>query len=85
MPSKRKPEQPCALCGRVHENPSERLAHFLVGHGPLNTGATPRKRHRARAALPKIHRRLEEMGFDEVQAHRILAAVAEELRKMGAL
>ena len=82
--SKKKPET-CALCGRVHENASEKLVHFLVGHGPLITGATPRKRHRARAALPKIHRRLEEMGFDEVQAHRILAAVAEELRQMGAL
>ena len=74
----------CPLCGKGHEEAVQGLAHILVGHGPL-AGASPWKRGRARAALPRIHRRLEEAGFSEGQAHLILRLMAEEMRKLGAL
>ena len=73
---------PCPLCGRRHEG-VEAFAHILVAHGPLKSQKRPRAR--VRSALPRIHRRLEEQGYDEVQAHLIVRLVAEELRKAGAI
>lgn len=79
----KKPVSRCALCGVTWGKDDPRgLAHLLVAHGPL-VGASPRKRKRVRAALPAIHRRLEEAGFDEVQAHQVVRIMAEELRKAG--
>ncbi|HLB13220.1 MAG TPA: hypothetical protein VJO15_09705 [Dehalococcoidia bacterium] len=69
------------LCDADHEGVA-RLAHMLVGHGPL-PGASPRKRKRVKAFLPAIHSALERAGFGEVQAHQITRLVAEELRKAG--
>ena len=71
----------CELCDRKHEGVAK-LAHMLVGHGPLS-GANPRRRKRVKAVLPAIHSALERAGFGEVQAHQITRLVAEELRKAG--
>lgn len=71
----------CRLCGEEIEE-SKALGHLLVAHG-LPATDRKQKRKRARAALSQIHRRLEEMGFSESDAHRIVRAVGEELRKAG--
>ncbi len=68
----------CSLCGRPTD-----LSHFLVAHGPLLKGASKTKRTRVRNIMARFHRRLEEAGFDEVQAHNIVRILAEELRKAG--
>ena len=72
----------CRLCGELLEE-GQTLAHLLVAHGPLQDAGSGRRRKRIRAKLPQIHRRLEEMGFSESQAHLIVRAVAEELRQAG--
>ena len=74
--------KPCALCGARHEDPARALGHLLIAHGPLDA-ASPRKRKRVRAKLPELHRRLEEAGFSEAQAHIIIRLVGEEFRKVG--
>ena len=79
---KREGIKPCALCGARHDDPARALGHLLIAHGPLDA-ASPRKRKRVRAKLPLLHRRLEEAGFSEVQAHIIIRLVAEEFRKTG--
>jgi hypothetical protein len=56
--------------------------HKLVAHGPL-AGASPRKRRRVRALLPKFGNRLERAGFNEVDAHIIIRLLAEDLRNAG--
>jgi hypothetical protein len=67
----------CGLCGaRLDE--SSALAHMLVAHGPL-----ARRRHRRKDWQVRLHRRLEAMGFGEDQAHLIVRAVTEELRRLG--
>ena len=68
----------CSICGRPAD-----LGHILTAHGPLQKGATKTKRTRVRNIMAKFHRRLEEAGFDEVQAHNIVRILAEELRKAG--
>lgn len=73
-----KTPDPCPLCGGGNEGVAK-LAHMLVGHGPLN----PRKRKRVKAILPTIHSALERAGFGEVQAHQVTRLMAEELRKAG--
>lgn len=82
MPKKCKPELTCLLCGAEHESGVSCLVHMLVAHGPL-TAASPQKRRRVRARLPRLHRRLEEMGFGEADAHKVIQAVQEELRRTG--
>jgi hypothetical protein len=72
----------CALCGVRHQDAGSALVHKLVAHGPL-VGASPRKRKRVRALLPQFHRRLEAVGFGEVEAHIIIRLLAEELRNAG--
>lgn len=76
------PQEKCALCGARHQDAGSALVHKLVAHGPL-AGASPRKRKRVRALLPQLHRRLEEAGFGEVEAHIVIRLLAEELRKAG--
>ena len=56
---------------------------MLVAHGPLAAGVKPAKRKKVRAMLPQLHRRLEESGYNEIQAHNIITLLAEELRKAG--
>lgn len=82
MPKKRKPDSTCPLCRVEHESGVGCLVHILVAHGPL-AAASPQKRRRVKARLPRLHRRLEEMGFGEAEAHKILQAVQEELRRTG--
>ena len=74
----------CQLCGEILEE-GKALGHLLVAHGPLQDVSIGRKRKRARAKLPQVHRRLEEAGFSEAQAHLIVRVVSEELRKAGIL
>lgn len=68
----------CPICGRPQD-----IGHMLLAHGPLAKGAKIGKRKRVRAVLPRLHRRLEEAGYDEVQAHNIIGLLADELRKAG--
>lgn len=83
MATKAKKAPPCPMCGETQDNPVDRLAHMLMAHGPLANGVKPRKRKKMKAMLPQLHRRLEEAGFDEGQAHRIITLLAEELRTAG--
>lgn len=75
-------ELTCGLCGTKFEDEVKALAHKLVAHGPLGA-ASPQKRRRVRAKLPRLHRRLEQVGFGEAEAHLIVGVVAEEFRKEG--
>ncbi|MBI4294650.1 MAG: hypothetical protein HY669_00610 [Chloroflexi bacterium] len=72
----------CALCGKELQGIAA-VAHMLVAHGPPVPASRRKRRAKVVAMLPRLHRRLEEMGFAEEQAHRILRVVAEELRKLG--
>ncbi len=75
--AKKKRQTTCGLCGaRLDERSA--LAHMLVAHGPL-----ARRRHRRKDWQVRLHRRLEAMGFGEDQAHLIVRAVTEELRRLG--
>jgi len=79
----KKPKAPrCALCGDTLTSDLEALAHRLVAH-PAVEPSRRRKILRVRNALARIHRRLEEMGLDEVRAHQVVQALTEELRKAG--
>ncbi len=82
MPKQIKGVPPCALCGVQHQDAGSALVHKLVAHEPL-AGASPRNRKRVRALLPWFHSRLEQAGFDELQAHLAIQLLAEELRKAG--
>ena len=73
---------PCPTCGDTFEDASQALVHRLVAHPAVDPSRRKRVR-RARKALARIHRRLEAMGLDEVQAHQVTQALAEELRKAG--
>lgn len=77
----RKKKPTCAICGQKLD-PQTALVHFLVAHGPL-VQKDVRRRKRIRRRLPQLHRRLEERGFSEDQAHIIIQIVGEELRKVG--
>ena len=81
MTKKVKPT-PCPICGQTFEEPTQAFAHKLVAHPAVDPSRRKRVR-RARKALARIHRRLEELGLDEVQAHQMVQAIAEELRKAG--
>lgn len=85
MSSKAKSKtKPCPICKLPFpETDPSGLIHVLVAHGPLEKGETPHRRRRTRAAIPKIFRRLEALGYSEQQTHQIIQAVAEELRKIG--
>ena len=73
----------CRLCGAKLTG-IEAIGHMLVAHGPLAVSPSRKKRRtKTVAMLPQLFRRLENMGFAEEQAHRILQAVTEELRKLG--
>ena len=79
----KKPRVPrCALCGESFASDLDALAHRLVAH-PAVDPSRRRKITRVRAALARIHRRLEAMGLDEVQSHQVVQALTEELRKAG--
>ena len=73
---------PCPLCGATFQDDLGALAHRLVAH-PAEEPSRRKRIRRARAALARIMRRLEEMGLDELQAHQVVQAIAEELRKAG--
>lgn len=81
MAQKLKPA-PCPVCGATVENETLALAHRLVAH-PAQEPSRRKRVRRARRALGRVHRRLEEMGLDEVQAHQVTQALAQELRKAG--
>jgi len=81
MVKKLKPS-PCPICGATFEDVLQALAHRLVAHPAVDPSRRKRVR-RARRALARIHRRLEAMGLDEVQAHQVTQTIAEELRKAG--
>ena len=72
----------CPLCGDTFQDASQALAHRLVAH-PAEEPSRRKRIRRARRALARVHRRLEGMGLDEVQAHQVVQALAEELRKAG--
>ena len=72
----------CPVCG-VELDGIRAIGHMLTAHGPPVPASRKKRRAKVVAMLPKLHRRIEELGFDEGQAHRILQAVAEELRKLG--
>ena len=82
--SKKPDEKPvaCGLCG-AELTGIESLVHKLVAHGPPVPASRKKRRAKVVAMLPQLFRRLEKMGFEEDQVHRILQAVAEELRKLG--
>lgn len=67
----------CGLCGAKLDETSA-LAHMLVAHGPLAG-----RRRRRNDWQGRLHRRLEAMGFGEDQAHLIVRAVTEELRRLS--
>ena len=73
---------PCPTCGATFDNETLALGHRLVAH-PAEDPTRRKRVRRARKALARIHRRLEAMGLDEVQAHQVTQAIAEELRKAG--
>ena len=78
--SKAPPKLACSICGEVFPDATLALGHRLVAH----TAKEPSRRMRmgrARAALGRIHRRLEGMGLDEVQSHQVTQALAEELHR----
>ena len=81
MPKKLKPI-PCPICGATFDEPTQAFAHRLVAH-PAEDPSRRKRVRRARKALARIHRRLEEMGLDEVMAHQVVQAIAEEFRKAG--
>ena len=81
MPKTQKPA-PCPICGQTFEEPTQAFAHRLVAH-PAEDPSRRKRVRRARKALARIHRRLEELGLDEVMAHQVTLAIAEELRKAG--
>ena len=81
MPKKLKPT-PCPICGATFDEPTQAFAHKLVAHPAVDPSRRKRVR-RARKALARIHRRLEELGLDEMMAHQVVQAIAEELRKAG--
>ncbi len=68
----------CSICGE-----KATLGHALLAHGPLATGATPRKRRKVRSVLPELFRRLEKAGFSEVDASRIDYIVTKLLKEKG--
>ena len=72
-------QEKCPVCKKTLGE--DAVAHILVGHGPLVPDA--KKRMKARKMLSRLHRRLEERGFSEIDAHLIVRMVAEELRKLG--
>ena len=67
----------CSICGAELT-----LGHNLLAHGPLAPKDVSRRR-RVRRKLPELHRRLEEKGFTEYQAHIILQTVKEVFRNTG--
>lgn len=73
---------PCPICGQTFEEPTQAFAHKLVAH-PAEDPSRRKRVRRARKALARIHRRLEEMGLDEIQAHQVTQAIAEEFRRAG--
>ena len=73
---------PCPICGATFEEPTQAFAHRLVAHTAEDPSRRKRVR-RARKSLARIHRRLEELGLDEVHAHQVVQAIAEEFRKAG--
>lgn len=75
----RKKKPTCAVCGEKLE-PETAIGHILLAHGPVKD---KRRRRRVRGRLPQIHRRLEEKGFSESDAHIIVQVVGEEFRKAG--
>ena len=81
MAKKLKPA-PCPICGATFPDDLGALAHRLVAHPAVEPSRTKRIR-RARRALARIFCRLEGMGLDELQAHQVVQAIAEELRKAG--
>ena len=81
MTKKLKPS-PCPICGATFDNETLALGHRLVAH-PAEDPTRRKRVRRARKALARIHRRLEAMGLDEVHAHQVVQALAEELRKAG--
>jgi hypothetical protein len=81
MVKKLKPRT-CPLCDAVFGTDLQAFTHRLVAHTAEDPSRRKRVR-RARKALARIHRRLELMGLDEVQAHQVVQALAEELRKAG--
>ena len=72
-------QKKCPVCKKTLGE--DAVAHILVGHGPLVPDA--KKRIKTRKMLSRLHRRLEERGFSEIDAHLIVRMVAEELRKLG--
>ena len=72
-------QEKCPVCKKTLGE--DAVAHILVGHGPLVPDA--KKRMKTKKMLPRLHCRLEERGFSEVDAHLIVRMVAEELRKLG--
>ena len=81
MVKKLKPS-PCPICGATFDTETLALGHRLVAHPAVDPSRRKRVR-RARKALARVHRRLEGMGLDLVQAHQVTQALAEELRKAG--
>ena len=73
---------PCPVCGATFEDDPQALAHRLVAH-PAEDPSRRKRVRRARRALARVHRRLEAMGLDEIQAHQVVQAIAEELRRAG--
>ena len=73
---------PCPLCGTTFEDDAQALVHRLVAH-PAEDPSRRKRVRRARRALARIHRRLEGMGLDEAQAHQVVQALAEEMRRAG--
>ena len=72
----------CPICGNTFEDSTQALAHRLVAH-PAEDPSRRKRVRRARRALARVHRRLETMGLDELAAHQISVALAEELRRAG--
>jgi len=73
---------PCPLCDATFETELQALTHRLVAHTAEDPSRRKRVR-RARSALPRILRRLEGMGLSELEAHQVVQALAEELRRAG--
>lgn len=78
-----KKKKKCPTCGKKLD-PVNALGHILLAHGPP-TPPDAKRRRRVRSRLPRLHRRLEEKGFSEEQAHLILQLVAEEFRNTGVI
>ena len=69
----------CPICHE--EQGANYMVHMLVAHGPLVPDA--KKRRKTRKMLSRLHRRIEERGFSEADAHIIIKMVGEELRGLG--